>query len=309
MMNSKIFPAAVTAVVGFALGWAVKPAGRPGDQDAGGSAMAKDGSSLNGGIPDRERPQLILPKKAGDRPDGSGTEIRSEVRQSTADMVKSAEFARVQRLSEALGMNSEQEREFTDLSKKLHLGFKDLSRSGKSPADLLQEAALAQSEYDDSMKKLLDPEQLKAFDAFKERKKQNEIENNAQTVLGDIGGNADLSPEQRQAVLDKLRETAKKSYDARPPGYDLMAENYSVMGTNFAVTIDNAGAAFTEPGVADDPVTLQKRLQEQQAVTAKNRISLLQGILTPAQLSQYKSALDSRLNISKSFQVPSSQKP
>lgn len=310
MMKSKILPAAVTAVAGFALGWAVKPASHPVATDSSTQAANADaGSSLNANLPDRtDRPPLVLPKRNSERPDGAtkGTAL-SAIRKTTSEMVQSAEQARVQRLSEALGMNSEQEGQLAALSKKLHVGFKDLSKNGKTPAQLLEEAALAQAEYDDGVKNLLDPGQQKALEAFKDRKKDNEIESGAQTVLTDIGTNTDLSPEQRQAVLEKLRENSKKYYEARPAGYELMSENFSVMGTSFATSIDDVGAAFLDPNGSTDPADLQERLQSQQQATASNRIALLKGILTPAQLSQYESTLASRLNISRSFKVPSSK--
>lgn len=302
MIKSKILPAAVTAVLGFAIGWAAKPSAAKQDSTAETPAEATKNSR-----PDRQAPPLILPQRNGERPKASpeGEATLTRIRSSTTDMIRNGERAREQRLAEALGLNQDQQEQLAELAKKYRSGFRDLSRNAQSATDLIQSAAESEKAYNEEVSKVLDPEQAAAYDAMRDRKKSNEIEGNAQQVLADISLSADISSEQREAVLAKLRENAEKAYDNRPAGYDFMTQNNSVFGNKLATSVDNPAAVMTLS--SEDPAEYQRRMNEQIDETSRNRVELLRGILTPAQLREYQTSLQSRQNFGSSFQMPASK--
>jgi hypothetical protein len=299
-MNPKILPATVTAVVGFALGWAVKPAASTAASDAAAAAAANAAGAKDGSLNRPDRPPLVLPTRASQRPaeDADGNK-RVDINRTWREIVGDAEKSRMLRLSEAMGLNEEQQAQVAAIRKKEHDGFRDLTHSGKSPAELMEQAAAAQAEADEAMKKVLDPVQLASLESYKARQKDNDIEAKAQSVLGDVMANADLDATQRESVLALLRSTSAKDYESQPAGWELMSENYSILGTKNTGLIDNLGSAFTSGGPTD-PAAMQQKIQEAQRQTAQVRIAQLTGILTPAQLTQYRTALEGRVNLSKS---------
>lgn len=301
---SKYLTPAASGLVCFALGWLVKPAPAPPANTTVAPATAKSSHVTNEGSGSSSHDRLVMPQhNGGNRPPNDPDAKKPDVNRSWLGVVNAAEKSRLLRYSEALGLDPTQEQQMADIRKKERSAFHDLARNGKSPADMLDDAAAAEKEADAALKNVLDPDQLAGLEAYKARQKENDIESKAQSVLSDVLSNADLSAEQRERALTILRSASQKEVEAQPPGWDLIAENYSILGVKNSGYIDNIGSVLTADGPTD-PAAMMQRMQEAQRKTIANREALLGSVLTPAQLAQYRTTLEGRLNLSQAAPQP-----
>lgn len=215
MKTQLIFPIA-TAFLGFAAGWLLKP----------GASPAPAIVSQPPPRPERQAPAApeAEPPPVTGRSTPSDRQSRTfEAPKPTLDGIQSRDDAKFARLVEALSLNEDQQKILSDAVKQAEA---TLNPETRLDPELVLEAALeAASTVEKALAASLTPEQAAAFQALRERAKQNTIENNSQRQISDLSKITDLSPEQRDQMLGAVRDELAARYQSRPAGLDLMMES------------------------------------------------------------------------------------
>jgi len=313
-MKSTALLLPATALLGFAGGWWLKPAppaasARPAmaDRDDARPTPAAAGKSR-----EREARSLILKRR------GSAAQASIEDQQADPERVAAeidfersfqnaadrTEKARLVRLAEALGLSPEQQATMEVLLANRRDGFRDIQQTGKSPAEILDQAARAERGFEEQVAKLLDPEQAAALAGLRERQRDNEIEARAQRDLADLIDLVDLSPEQRDQALAALRGGSADAVAKRPAGWSVMNESLDVLGGRSASVFDQMGDFMADPEALSNPTEIHRRLVESQRQATDRKLRELAAILTPGQLAQYRATLEARSGFMEQFTPP-----
>ncbi|RYD60849.1 MAG: hypothetical protein EOP83_18455 [Verrucomicrobiaceae bacterium] len=316
-------PVVVTAIalLSFAAGWVIKPTpdavaegastqnGAP--KGSGKGSGADYGELRDGKISDR---RLVLPKRgvaAGGPIDPTPETVSAQVRfeETFGNAANRAERARLSRLSEALGLSTEQQEALRNMLDIRRDGFRNLQGSNHDPAAAIQQAGISEKNFMEDVKKVLDPEQVAAFESFKQREKDNDIEAKAQRDVADLIGQVDLSEQQREQALVVMRQLSETAAAKRPAGWDVMNEAVGMLGGSQAAVMDDLGGVMDDPSIMKDPQAIQRKLLETQRATAEARVAALKSILTPGQLSQYRANLETRSAVMENFTPPPVEPP
>ncbi|HEY1120733.1 MAG TPA: hypothetical protein VGE67_04000 [Haloferula sp.] len=316
-------PVVVTAIalLSFAAGWVIKPtpdavAGEASSQDGSTKGSGKGGGADHGEIRDGKISdrRLVLPKRgvpATGPIEATAETVSAEARfeATFGNAADRAENARLSRLSEALGLSAEQQKILREMLAMRRDGFRSLQGSSADPAASIQQAGISEKNFMEDVKKVLDPEQVAAFESFKQREKDNDIEARAQRDVADLIGQVDLSEEQREQALVAMRQLSETAAAKRPMGWDVMNEAIGMMGGSQAAVMDELGGVMDDPSIMKDPQAVQRKLLETQRATADARVAALKSILTPGQLAQYRANLDTRSALMESFTPPAVEPP
>lgn len=290
--------ATFTAIAGFAAGWLIKPSPAPAEAALSSTGSGKP-AAAGGKSHERstERP-LILKSRGDGREDADPQTVEMHVKfdRTLKNSTQMSENAMLNRMVEMLGLSAEQKEAMEALLAGRRDGFRELQGKGKSRTEMLEDAANAQRVFDQEVAKILDPEQVEALGDMKKRQKENEIESRALRNLQDVIGQVDLSSDQRDKVLESLRTSSTEAQNRRPEGWSIMTETLNVLGGSQAAALDDMGDFLNDPAVMKDPLEIQKRFAQQKREDGEKLISQLSGILTPAQLKQYKATLEARSN-------------
>jgi hypothetical protein len=248
----------------------------------------------------------VLKARGGDAPESDPETAQLQHRfERTFNSAKDrAEGARLTRLSEALGLSPEQQATLEVLLANRRDGFRNLQGAGTSRAEMVEQANLAEQRFQEDVKKLLDDEQVAAFDDYRQREKDNDIQARAQRELADLIGLVDLSPAQRDQALAVLQELSTESINKRPPGWSIMSETMDVLGGRQSSAFEEMGDFLDDPAALANPQDFHRKLVESRQAAADAKISRLRSILTPGQLSQYQSTLQARSSFLEQFTPP-----
>jgi hypothetical protein len=312
-------PVVVTAIalLSFAAGWVIKPtpdavAGGTSTQDGSvkgsGKGGGDNGDPLSGKLHDRKSGPLTLPRRGAatgpEEPDEKTLSAQERFQETFGNAADRAETARLSRLSEALGLSAEQKDTLKALLDIRRDGFRELQGSSTDPGGAIQQAGRSEKNFMEDVKKVLDPEQVAAFESFKQREKDNDIEAKAQRDVADLIGQVDLSDQQREQALAVMRQLSEASAAKRPEGWGLMNEAVGMLGGNQAAVMDDLGDVMDDPSIMKDPQAMQQKLLESQRTTTEARVAALKSILTPGQLSQYRANLEARSALMENFTPP-----
>ena len=305
-MKSSHLIATATALLGFAAGWIVKPSGDVKDAKIVVNDDASQQEVRSSKFRDREnRPLVLKSRGVGGREIEPGTtEAQMKFEQSFGSATDRASSARLNRLSEALGLSSKQRDMMAVMLENRRDGFRDLNGQGKPLYEVVDAAELAERQFEKGLEKVLDDEQLDAYAALKDREKNNDIESRAQRDLADLIGQIDLSEAQREEALQVLRVGSSQAIDRRPEGWSLLNESFGVLGGAHASVVEDMGDIMQDPTGLDDPQMVHQRLLESQQAAMSWKISALTPILTPGQLAQYRATLAARATLMSSHAPP-----
>ncbi|WP_367871134.1 hypothetical protein [Luteolibacter sp. Populi] len=303
--------AIAAALAGFSLGWLVKPSGAPPEAVAGeaGQEQSAGGKSRNRSN-DPERPLVRAPRNASGR--GSG-EMEADQKTASAERNFNKTYAsagektrsaQLNRWSEAMGLDEEQEKAIEALQEGLREGFKTLQGRGKTPIEVMTEAANSERIFESEVKRLLDPEQLIAYEDFKAREKANDIEARASESYSDLVRSIDLSPSQKEQARQALIESSTAAAKKRPEGLDLITKSLSVMGGSYLTALEDMTPFLDDPEAFKNPVEVQKHMIASKRGATEDRLARLTTILTPAQLSQYRAMQDARTSFMEASNPP-----
>ncbi|MCW1914873.1 hypothetical protein OJ996_14895 [Luteolibacter sp. GHJ8] len=309
-MKSSNLIAIGAALAGFAIGWIAKPSGEaPAEKTA---EMADAGKKPRAGMDSKSGDRSERPLVLKQRPSAKGSaerdpEISAAERNFQVSFSSAGERtnnARLNRLSEALGLSEEQKTAVNALLSGRREGFKDLKGKGKTPSEMVAEAGNSVAVFENALKDVLDDEQMQAYQDLKVRERQNDIEAKAATEFADLVRQVDLSIEQRDQAMEAMRKISEESFAKRPAGWELMSESMEMMGGLYNDAFENMSGFLDDPAVMGNPAEMQKRMNEAHRAASEQKVSRLTEILTPAQLQQFRATLDARSNFREISPVP-----
>ena len=287
----------VTAIVGFGLGWLLKPAAElaiPKPPPAAKPFPLATAEPSPAAIPQPEAPAARPAPAEHVRPAAAPGKAAAAA-ESREKIAEAKNAAKMLRFAEAVGLSKAQQ---ADLATLIAESQKVATPGGQSgqPAganDVLDQLAASAAALEKGLATLLTPEQATAFDALRNRERDNRVETNAQRELGDLTEVTDLSTEQRDKVLAQLRKASAGELAAMPSPLALVLDS-SVLP--LGPLAPSAQAIQTLRQLADgqapeDPAALHAKLIDSQRRQLDARLALLKDILTPAQLAQYQATV------------------
>lgn len=275
MKNQYIFPAAA-ALIGFSIAWVAKPSNA--------IAPVKSETATEAAAPVRN-----TRTSSENRSSAADSKRPAEVRAGDFPLVKIAEEgpqnreeAKMLRLTEALGLTIDQQGEIIRLVEESHA-------NAVSEAPVIEDLAARGKALEEAFAKLMTPDQLAKFEELRVRERENRIEARAHKALTEVIEEVDLSPEQREQVLDRLRQSAKAELQAIPNSATLLFEKSVLPTGKNELSVDGVLmlAKMGEPILYDDPVTAQNKVLQRQREELEQKLKNFDGILTPAQMGQY----------------------
>lgn len=282
------------AILGFGSGWMLKPS-------------TSEATTTEQNPPSRkhaDRSKLVAP---GDRhaaridaqisafsdtsKAGSAELVALKLGKSFDTLKKRQDAAKLLRLSEALGLSEEQEKAISKLLNQRSNSFNPAKVGSAEPNDILKQAANAEGSFEQSLRALLDQEQLTRLDAYKTRETENRVEVQAQQSLTKLMSSVDLSRDQREAALDIYRNSSREQVESAPEGWHLLADsNHFVGGSRGGA--ERYRDLFSDPTAPVDPQEFRNRLAENQKELVEEKIDQIEGLLTPAQLEEFRTSLE-----------------
>lgn len=199
------------------------------------------------------------------------------------------------RLTEALNLSKEQQVAILKAIETAQSAGAADTGAASTPAATLAAAATIGGNIEKSLGAILTPEQAKAFGDLLKRTEQNRYEAAAQKQLSTYTPEIDLTPEQREAALKRIRDSLDDKQSPRPTGLSLMLDN-SVLpvgaGSLNSRSIDALEHLAKNPD--DGTAENQQAHIENQRAELDLQLELYKDILTPAQQAQLKLVIDER---------------
>jgi hypothetical protein len=279
MKTSYLLPA-VAAVFGFGIAWTVKPShsaapvvNSPTATSQEGNKPARPTAGTRPSSADNRRPKDV---KAGDFPLADQAERGP----------KNRDEARMLRLTEALGLSIEQQGRLISL-------IEEVQASANGEVPVLQDLATRGRAIEEGLAALLTPEQKAKFEEIRVRERDNLIESRAQRMLVDAISEIDLSPEQRDEVLLRLRQKTRADMQAIPAAATLLFDK-SILPTNQKELSLDGVLLLSKTGeqtFADNPGEAYETVRRNQRAELEEVLQCFDGILTPGQMGQYQAGL------------------
>ena len=304
-MKTRLFVPLATALAGFALGWAFKPAPEPppaaeanaGSPPANTRASTADRSAAT--LTRDARPELPGANIPPDDLRKAELEHRATMQKAFKDAALQRDRGKLLRVAEALRLDEAQLAQLEAMlveqrHAKAPVGAEDfLKQDPKASLDAIIQSA---KENDAKFRALLTPEQDAALTAMRGRQSENQVETRAQRNLAEVTERLDLTPQQREAALDVLRAEANKTQERYPDGSQLVSDSSLVplvpAGQYSQGSVEAMALLAAEPPESNDQIARQRKLQEIQQRQSLERAESLSGILTPAQLDQLRVATE-----------------
>lgn len=276
-------------MIGFSIAWVAKPSAPPAPAAAGVTAAPQPKSThatksaSRDTQADGKRPKEV---SAGDFPLVDLAEKGPKTR----------EEAKMLRLTEALGLTLDQQGEIIRLVEQSHASATDT-------VPVIQDLTTRGKAIEDALAKLLSPEQLAKFNELRVRERENQIEVRAQKALTSVIEEVDLSPQQREQVMERLRQSAKAQLQSIPASATLLFDK-SVLPTNKTeISVDGILllTKLDEPLDVNDPMAAHTKVLQTQRQEIEEKLKCYDGILTSAQMGQYYAMIAEQKAIMRQF--------
>ena len=282
-MKSQHIVPVLAAAIGFAVAWAVKPAGTPA---TGSPATAeKPGSNKPMRSPQRDRAASVTEKRpkevnAGDFPLADLAEKGPRNRNE----------AKMLRLSEALDLSIDQQGAIIS-------ALEAAKASIAEDVPVILDMAKRGSDLEDALAKILTPEQLAKFEELRVRERENRTEARAQSMLAKIIEEIDLSPGQRDEALARLRQYTKELIQSIPASATLLLSTSLLPTDTKDLSVESVlelTRISEDPPAPDDPIKAHEIMLNRQREALEEQLRCFDGILTPAQMGQVHAAIAER---------------
>lgn len=282
----------LTAIIGIAIGWLVKP-------DAQNPApVVKEQTRPKREAP-APNPEPLSPPPAAPIADRPSTRPSNPISRATMEVsganAQSRNEAKMMRLAEALNLNKDQEAAILKMIEAAENEGSAATNAATTPQETLAAAAAIGGNIEKSLDAILTPEQAKAFKELQKRAEQNRLEAAAQKQLATYAPEMDLTPEQRAKALERIRESLEDKQSSRSAGLSLMLDNSVLpvgLGSISSRSIDSLEQLAKNP---DDGTSGNQRTHiENQRADLDHQFELYKDILTPAQQAQLKLVIDER---------------
>ncbi len=199
---------------------------------------------------------------------------------------KTAEEAKLLRLSEALGLTLDQQSSVIQL-------IADSQASVNAGVPAMEDLVTRGKVVEEGLRKALTPEQFAKFQEIQDRQRDNRTEVRAQKQLSEAIEIIDLSPEQREQVASRLRQKAKADLQSIPAAATLLFPKSILptggkeLGEDGALLLNQMG----EKSTTDNPNEIHQNLMIRQKQELEEILKCFDGILTPGQMGQYQATL------------------
>ena len=289
-MKSSFFLPILTAAIGFTLAWVAKPASP--------AALRTDSPAETSAI----KPPRFETKNRQSSDDGKRPKDVKASDFPLADQAdlgpKTRDEARMLRLTEALGLTIDQQSDVIKIVEDAQAAI-----NGEIPVivDLTNRGKM----IEEGLSKVLSPEQLAKFQELRVRERENRIEVRAQKMLGLAIDDIDLSPTQREEVLDRLRQRSKAELQAIPAAATLLFDKSMLPTHNKELSVEGVLllAKMGEiPEESGDPMAAHNKVINSQRQELEEVLRCFDGILTAGQMGQYQAGLTETRTILKSLQ-------
>lgn len=298
-MNNRTLVAGAAALASFALGWGLKPSMQTGSVSATGTTMLASGGHageepMRGGH--SSRPVISKSSGAPIMPSAGAAARQPELEKAFRNAGSVRDRAKLVRMAEALDLSAEQLDQFDALLAEQRERPVE-NGPGLTPKARLEKMAESAKAFDARFRALLGPQQTAALDGLRARQVENRTEARAQRELADFIDRVDVSAEQREAVARVLRESAAVESAKLPAGVDLLMETGifpSGVGSISDRSISAMVALGDDHAALTDPSAVSRKMNDLQREKVLSRALELEGILTPAQLAQYRAVAEAQ---------------
>ncbi len=278
-MKPKFLIPVLTAAIGFTLAWVAKPT-VPGivlpitPWETGPIKTTRIETKNRHSPDEAKRPQEV---KASDFP------LADQADQGP----KTRDEARMLRLTEALGLTIDQQGDVIKL-------VEDAQATINGEIPVIQDLTNRGKMIEDGLTKLLSPEQLAKFQELRIRERENRIEIRAQQMLSLAINDIDLSPAQREQVLDRLRQRSMAELQSIPAAATLLFDKSMLPTHNKELSVEGVLilAKMGEIPINDkDPMAAHNKVLKTQRQELEDVLKCFDGVLTAGQMGQYQAGL------------------
>lgn len=286
-MKTTILLPAITGLVGFCIAWIAKPNASPPNA----TSETKIEELSNKRSPRHEPSQ---------RPTRIETQPSSEISAAgdfpLADLAdqgpKTRSEAKMLRLTEALGLSIDQQGAIISL-------IEGIQTKINPDIPIIEDLAIRGSEVEEALKKLLTPEQFAKFEDLRIRERENRIEIRSQNQLTQIIQDIDLAANQREEVLERLRQKSKADFQAIPAAAALLFDQSMLPTQGKELSVEGLlqSAKFAEHNPDDDPGQAFQRSQNRRKSELEALLRCFDGILTPGQMGQYHASVAEKAQV------------
>ena len=300
MRHPAVIPS-LCALFGFLFAWFVKPKGKSEATELNNPSVvtSNHGSGLSSSNHSEPNTHTYNPKTHTQE----GVPLPEELIQARTNLADAARnsFAlkdqgHVQRLTELLGLNMEQQQQLLQLYQKKRDDL-NIYAPGKNinPSRLLEEAEVVEKRFNDSLAKILDSNQIIQLNDYRKQQSMNRALATAQKEFADVLEKVDLNPDQQTAVLNALHQSVSTSQGQLLDKTGLYAETFDAMGFGSAGdAMSLVSAANTSINQASDKAAMIQALVQSRKTESARKIEALRSILTPAHLAQYSGIIEAR---------------
>ncbi len=277
-MKSPYLLPALTALLGFSIAWIAKPTAGPvppASQNADPSPNPSAHPDTSSHPPRPEKPRAHE-SKPGNFP--------------LADLAdrgpKSRDEARMLRLTEALGLNIDQQGAILKL-------IADVQATASDKVPAITDLATRGAAIQDGLAKVLSPEQLTKFQEIRDRERDNRIELRSQRFLTQAIDDIDLTAAQRDELLKRLRQKAKADLQSIPAAATLLLDKSMLPTGNRELSADGVLllAQISGEHAPLDPMAAHQQVLDHQRQELEEILKCFDGVLTPGQMGQYQAAI------------------
>jgi hypothetical protein len=284
----------VAAAIGFSIAWIAKPA--PATVKTGQNEPAATTKAPRNSSP-RTRPDSV----AGQRP----TEVKPGDF-PLADLAEEGPQTRSEgkmlRLTEALGLTLDQQREIIRI-------IEESKTKASDAVPVIEDLAVRGRMVEETLSKVLSPEQFAKFQEIRVRERDNRIEAAAQRALSQVINEIDLSPAQRDEALARLRQTEKEKIQTIPSAATLLLKT-SVLPTDANELTMDGVLGLSQLSAQAPPENLELAHQQfiqSQKQKLEEKLRCFDGIFTPGQMGQYHAIIAEQKAIIENIPTPKKQ--
>jgi hypothetical protein len=292
-MKSPYLLPALTAAIGFAIAWIAKPGSAPESQ----ATVPVETPTRKSGTRD-DSPRSRPPATGDERTPKEVSANDFPLADLAAQGPKTRGEAKMLRLSEALGLSIDQQGEIIKV-------IEETKAAASDAVPVLDDLTSRGRKVEETLSKVLTPEQFAKFEELRVRERENRIEARAQRALAQIIDEIDLSPGQREDLLGRLRQAEKERIQAVPAAATLLL-NTSVLPTGTReMTIDGVLALgqISQSPPTDDPMAAREQFLQNQRRQLEEKLQRFDGVLTPGQMGQYHAIIAEERALTDSIQA------
>lgn len=275
MKISYLFPG-LTALIGFSVAWIIKPAEAPAPAKVEPVSQAR---------PDRPGPGT-RGASAGSKTVSPGKLRDYPLADLAAQGPKSRDEAKMLRLTEALGLTIDQQGSIIKL-------VEDVQSTADGNVPVITDLTARGKAIQDGLTKFLTPDQLAKLEELRIRERENRIELRAQRKLTEAIEEIDLTAQQREEVLNRLRQKSKADMQAIPAAATLFLDKSLLPTSGRELSVDGVLllSKLGEETISSNPMEAQEKVFAQHREQLEELLKCFDGILTPGQMGQYQAAL------------------